>query len=298
MKAHCHLELNCQNTVGESLVWNANLNALHWVDILQKKIYSLSLADSSLKVDIAPDFVTSIGLTKDRQAIVGLLKKIYIWDFGGGWHELARIEPDESNTRLNEGVVGPDGHFWVGTMQNNFSETGLPIPITANQGQLYQVNQQGDIKSASDDLFGITNTFVWPNKNTLITADTLKNLIYSYEINPEGLLENRKTLVQEFPRGLPDGSCMDAEGFIWNCRVVGGSCLIRFAPSGVVDRIMELPCTWPTSCTFGGPNLDRLYVTSARFTMTDQHLKENPQEGGLFSMDVGVQGLAPYLFGS
>ena len=297
MKEHCHLEVNCQNTVGESLVWNAHLNALHWVDILQKKIYTLGLADRSLAVDVAPDFVTSIGLTKDKRAIVGLLKKIYIWDFGAEWHQLAHIEPDETNTRLNEGVVGPDGLFWVGTMQNNFSETGLPIPITANQGRIYQVNQRGDIRSSSEDLFGITNTFVWPNRNTLITADTLKNLIYSYAIHPNGLLSERKILIHEFPRGLPDGSCMDEDGFIWNCRVAGGACLIRYTPSGVIDRIVELPCTWPTSCTFGGPNLDRLYITSARFTMTEEYLREHPQEGGLFSIDVGVKGLAPNLFG-
>ncbi len=74
-------------------------------------------------------------------------------------------------------------------------------------------------------------------------------------------------LLKDYERGLPDGSCMDAEGYLWNCRVVGGSCLVRLDGLGKIDRVIELPCSWPTSCAFGGAALDTLYVTSARFTM-------------------------------
>ncbi|MDS9950870.1 MAG: SMP-30/gluconolactonase/LRE family protein, partial [Planktomarina sp.] len=90
---------------------------------------------------------------------------------------------------------------------------------------------------------------------------------------------------------------MDAEGYIWNCRVVGGGCVVRFDPEGRVDRVVDLPCSWPTSCTFGGPDLKTLYVTSARFTMTDNHLLAHPFEGGLFAIKPGVVGLRANLFG-
>ena len=90
---------------------------------------------------------------------------------------------------------------------------------------------------------------------------------------------------------------MDAEGFIWNCRVVGGSCLVRFSPDGRIDRVVDLPCSWPTSCAFGGEGLDTLYVTSTRFTMTEDHLAANPQEGGLFAVDAGVSGNPCNRFG-
>ena len=85
-------------------------------------------------------------------------------------------------------------------------------------------------------------------------------------------------------------------GTLWNCRVAGGACLARFAPDGRVDRVVELPCTWPTSCTFGGPGLTTLFVTSARFTMTAEHLEKNPQEGGLFALDVGIAGVPEFEF--
>ena len=87
------------------------------------------------------------------------------------------------------------------------------------------------------------------------------------------------------------------EGYLWNCRVVGGACVVRFAPDGSVDRVMDLPCTWPTSCAFGGPELTTLFVTSARFTMKADHLARNPLEGGLFALETGVAGRPEPLFG-
>jgi sugar lactone lactonase YvrE len=100
-----------------------------------------------------------------------------------------------------------------------------------------------------------------------------------------GRIGNRTTILSGFSRGLPDGSCMDAEGYIWNCRVVGRASLLRFSPDGEIDRVVDLTCTWPTSCAFGGEDLSALYVTSARFTMSNEHLAANPQEGGLFAVD-------------
>jgi sugar lactone lactonase YvrE len=84
---------------------------------------------------------------------------------------------------------------------------------------------------------------------------------------------------------------------IWTARVAGGACLTRMSPDGDILTVIELPCSWPTSCAFGGAGFDTLFVTSARFTMTREHLRLNPQEGGLFSVRPGVTGLPPYRFG-
>jgi sugar lactone lactonase YvrE len=104
--------------------------------------------------------------------------------------------------------------------------------------------------------------------------------------------------MEGFPRGLPDGSTLDAEGFVWTARVAGGGCLTRTAPDGRSDRVVDLPCSWPTSFAFGDPGLGTLYVTSARFTLSPEHLALNPQEGGLFALDVGVAGLPARRFGA
>ncbi|MDJ0686812.1 MAG: SMP-30/gluconolactonase/LRE family protein [Alphaproteobacteria bacterium] len=286
------------NTVGESLVWDDRRQRLLWVDIVGKKIHSLAPESGDLETWRAPDFVTSIGLRDDGGAVVGLTKQLCLWDYDTEFRPLADIETDLPGNRLNEGVVGPEGAFWVGTMQNNIGPDGAPTAITDHTGRLYRCTARGEVFLLSEETFGITNTLVWDDRGGLITADTLKNEIYRFDIGSDGSkLENRKTIVSQFERGLPDGSCLDSEGFIWNCRVVGGSCLLRFTPSGELDRVIDLPCTWPTSCAFGGKNLDTLYVTSARFTMSEEHLNSHPQEGGLFAVDAGVTGAKCNRFG-
>lgn len=286
------------NIVGESLVWDERRRCLVWVDIVSKTIHRLDPATGSHQSWLTPDFVTSIGLRTDGGAIVGLTKRICLWDFGGGFETIAEIEPGSPGNRLNEGVVGPDGAFWVGTMQNNIKQDGSPTDITASTGKLYRVAPDGGVTQLSNDNFGITNTLVWPDATSLVTADTLANRIYRYTRNEtNGLLSNRQTLLQGFDEGLPDGSTLDAEGQIWNCRVVGGACVIRVDRTGRITDKRSLPCSWPTSCTFGGENLDTLFVTSARFTMDSAHLNQHPQEGGLFALRVGVKGKAPNRFG-
>ncbi|QGG93346.1 hypothetical protein GH983_22085 (plasmid) [Agrobacterium sp. MA01] len=108
---------------------------------------------------------------------------------------------------------------------------------------------------------------------------------------------DRGTLLSGFERGLPDGSCLDDEGYIWNCRVGGGNCLVRIHPEGILDCVIELPCSSPTSCTFGGKHLDTLYVTSARFGMTSDDVRSNPQKGALFAVNTGHRGMPANRFG-
>lgn len=287
-----------QNTVGESLIWDDLRQSLIWVDIVSKAIHMLNLATGDHQFWEAPDFVTSIGLRTDGGAIVGLTKRVCLWDFGGPFETIADIEFEEPRNRLNEGVVGPDGAFWVGTMQNNINPDGSPIDITASTGKLYRVGADGSVTQISDDLFGITNTFVWPDANSLVTADTLTNRIYRYDRSEaSGLLGKRKILLEGFDRGLPDGSALDTDGQIWNCRVAGGACVIRVDQTGKITDKRHLPCSWPTSCAFGGEDLDTLFITSARFTMEAAHLKHHPQEGGLFALKLDVRGVAPNRFG-
>lgn len=291
------LELKSNNIVGESPVWDDRAGSLVWVDIIKQQIHRLNPKTGDHKTWQAPGRVTSIGLRDDGGAILGLERHIAIWD----WHETftnqIEVEPSRPQNRLNEGVVGPDGAFWVGTMFNNIGEDDRPVEATQASGYLYRYSSETGLKKVSNDSFGITNTLVWPSENELITADTTKNEIYSYEVNHEQLIK-RKTIIKDFDRGLPDGSCLDEKGYIWNARVAGGGCILRFSPMGEIDRIINLPCSWPTSCAFGGDNLDRLFITSARFTMTDAHLAKNPLEGALFSVDVGVKGLPASRFSS
>ena len=95
--------------------------------------------------------------------------------------------------------------------------------------------------------------------------------------------------------GKPDGITCDREGFVWSAQVDGG-CLIRFAPDGTVERQVEMPVSRPTSCQFGGDDLDVLFVTSASLEVSETEKARQPQAGGLFAFRPGVAGLAPPRF--
>lgn len=275
--------------VGESLVYDDRRNALLWVDIVGKRIHRFLLENEHHESWPAPDFPTSIGLRADGGAVVGLRDRVTLWDYDDAFRMFAVIEPDLPDNRLNEGRVGPDGAFWVGTMQNNLHRDGSPKDMTRDSGAIYRVTPDGHVTQLTPREFGITNTMAWTTGGAFLTADTMRNEIYAYDFRG-GTLTNKRIFAAGLSRGVPDGSCLDANGRLWNCRVGGGACIACFKPDGELDRLIELPCTWPTSCAFGGSDLSTLYVTSARFTMTRDHLAANSQEGALYSIEVGSRG--------
>jgi len=290
--------LECQDVVGESPVWDEHTGCLLWVDIVGRRIHRLHLDSNRHDEWLAPDFVTSVGLRQDDGAIVGLSNRVCLWNYDDQFATFAQPEPDRPGNRLNEGRVAPDGSFWVGTMQNNLDADGRPKEMTASLGAYYRIDPGGTVQRLTENIYGITNTMAWTDGHRFLTADTIANTIYAFRYDDRSkTLGDRSLFAAGFPRGLPDGSCLDAEGYLWNCRVGGGACLVRYAPDGQVDRIVELPCTWPTSCAFGGEDLRTLFVTSARFTMPPEFLAQNPHEGNLWAMDVGVGGCPCHRFG-
>jgi len=280
--------------VGESIVWSERDRALLWVDITGRTLHRLEPGTGHVERWNLPEFVTSVGLVASGGVVLGLVRRVCRFDFER-LETLTTVEPATSANRLNEGRVGPDGAFWVGTMENNLNENGSPRELGEPAGTLYRVDSAGKVDRLVEDTFGISNTMLW-DADRFITADTLANELYAYDHDEaSGALGARCTFAAGFDRGVPDGSCLDADGYVWNARF-GGSCLARFAPDGTVDRVLELPCTNPTSCTFGGPGLGTLYVTSARFGLDANQVRREPAEGGVFACDVGVTGRPEHLF--
>ena len=133
----------------------------------------------------------------------------------------------------------------------------------------------------------IPNTFVWsPDNSIFYFTDTLSGSIFNYDFNLEqGELTNKKKFAS-YDRGLPDGSTIDKDGCLWNCRW-GGSCIVRFTPNGKVDNVIEMPVQNITNCIFGGKDMKTLFITTASNIGKNQ----NDLDGNLFAISLNYQGI-------
>ncbi|MFY1667987.1 SMP-30/gluconolactonase/LRE family protein [Pseudomonas sp. Pseu.R1] len=202
---------------------------------------------------------------------------------------LCIADPVQGN-RANEARCDSQGRLWLGSMQNNLDAEGGDLPLERRSGGLFRVDANAHVTPLLGGQ-GIVNTMLWADGGAaLLTADSLDGVIYRYPIQTDGSLGERRIWAAQHVRGVPDGSAMDAEGYVWNARW-GGHCLIRFAPDGSVDRIIELPVSHPTSCVFGGPGMTTLFVTSAR--PSNDAL---PLDGAVLQAETGIRGTTSHCF--
>ncbi len=290
------LIFDARDMVGESLLWDDRRNRLVWIDIIGRRVHALDPMTGDHRLWPLPFRPTSISLRADGDAMLCSERHICRWDWQGAPVPLIEVEPHLPMNRLNEGAVGPDGALWLGSMQQNIGDDDSPKDISEATGRLYRYGPDGKLRQMSEDRFGIANTLVWPERDILVVGDTLQNTLYQYRIGADGL-GPRQVFAAGLDRGLPDGSTTDATGRVWNARVVGGYALACLETDGRLAGYHALPCSWPTSCAFGGVGLDRLFATSARFTMSAEHLQAEPQEGGLFEISTTARGKPPNRFG-
>jgi sugar lactone lactonase YvrE len=193
--------------------------------------------------------------------------------------------------RCNDARVDPEGRLWIGTMRNNVHEDGSAGEEGGTDGILYRVDPDGKVTEWLHDI-AISNTLAWsPDRTTFYFADSPVNRISSYRYDASGQIGDGRPFFEGFARGGPDGSDIDSDGYLWNCRY-GGACLARIAPSGELDGIVEMPVQNPTTCIFGGPHSSTLFITSA----SQDAAPHDRLEGCLFSIETGVSGLKPNRF--
>jgi sugar lactone lactonase YvrE len=274
---------------GEGAVWHAAHNAVYWTDINRGLLHRYQLSSDHLQTWKFDQPVTALTLTTNSDTLLVLLGGVVLlWnpDEDRRENELYRL-PSWPAARCNDARVDPAGVLWFGTMQNNIAQNGSTIPVTKHVGELLSVNAFGEIRHWQSEL-GIPNTVAWtPGEETMLFGDTLQNTIYSFKYNKETQsISHRGVFCTDFERGLPDGSAMDVEGYLWNCRY-GGGCIVRFAPDGSVDRVIDVPIPNPTTCAFGGPDLKTLYFTSAG---EDRQIA-GVIDGGLFCIPTEVAGV-------
>ena len=278
----------CKNTLGEGITYSSTNNILYWLDIGNiSKLFKLNLSSHQKEIFDLPEIVTATSVKSEDELILASNNGLNLFNISSQKFErLLSIEDQLISTRSNDGGSDAYGRFWLGTMQNNFDKDGNDIPIRENIGKLYKVEVNKKISIVEEGL-GIPNTFVWSPDNTrFYFTDTLNGKILNYNFNLEkGELSDKNKFVS-FDRGFPDGSTIDTDGCLWNCRW-GGSCIVRFTPTGKVDQIIEMPVQNITNCVFGGKDMKTLFITTA----SNKGKNQNDLDGSLFSINLNYQGL-------
>lgn len=274
-------------TLGESPIWDAGRNSLWWIDCTGPALHRHVPATGADTRIALSEPVHAIGLRGDGGLIAAMAGGLARLDPDTGAAEVfSRPEAARSDHRFNDGKCGPDGRFWVGSMHRSYGEP---------TGRLFRVDPGG--AAAAAERLTVPNGLGWsPDATIFYLGDSPTGTITAFAFDAEsGALSGPRPLIgaDEAP-GWPDGLAVDSEGFLWNARWDGG-CVVRIAPDGRLDRTVTLPVTRPTSCAFGGPGLDRLYVTSARLGLDGGTLDSQPLAGGLFALDIGIAGLPPGL---
>jgi len=277
-----------KNILGEGITYCSIKNNLYWLDINNNsKLFKLNLSSNKKEVFELPEIVTATSIKSDNELILASNNGLNLFDFSNKkFQRILNIEDQLISTRSNDGGSDAVGRFWLGTMQNNFDKDGNDVPIKDNIGKLYKVDIDKTISIVEEGL-AIPNTFVWsPDNSIFYFTDTLSGSIFNYDFNLEqGELTNKKKFAS-YDRGFPDGSTIDTDGCLWNCRW-GGSCIVRFTPNGKVDHVIEMPVQNITNCIFGGKDMKTLFITTASNIGKNQ----NDLDGNLFAISLNYQGI-------
>jgi sugar lactone lactonase YvrE len=242
--------------IGESPVWDERRGVLWFVDILSPAVLCLEPTTRKISSHAMPAAVGSVSLTFDDRLVVALRTGVHLFDPASGTLAfLVHPEPDRTMNRLNDGKVGPDGCFWIGSMHDS-------VP-RAPSGALYRVAPTGESRCVLDGI-KVSNGLAWsPDGGTMYHADSRGQYInaFDFDVATGGLSNGRALLTLSEEQGLPDGAAVDDKGFYWSAGVTAGK-LNKIAPEGVLMESIALPVAAPTMPCFGGVDGRTIFVTS------------------------------------
>jgi sugar lactone lactonase YvrE len=268
--------------------WHEERQELLWVDILGRQVHR-----GPIGADGGMERLETITVDRHVGAVAPAIGGGYVLAAGPGFlfldetgqlDELAQPERGRTDVRMNDGACDPQGRFWGGTMAYDESPGG---------GALYRLELDGSCTTVLTGLT-ISNGIGWsPDGMTMYLNDSGTACVYAFGFDGStGAISDRRTLVHtERPGVVPDGLTVDEQGGIW-VALWGGGAVNSYEPDGTLRASIELPVERPTSCAFGGPERDILFVTTARVDLDDTQLARQPGAGRVFAIHgLGIHGL-------
>ena len=257
-----------------------------WVDIIEGVIYlsedveALNSAKAAFELD---ENISNLVTCINKRILATGERSIYVYDLEANTRALVNTFDDWNlSIRCNDGCVGADGKYWFGTMEK--APSGL-------NGRLYSMDSKGLLVDQDAEI-GIPNSFIWLDERFVLISDSLLQKTFKVELLESGKLDwvNRKIWLDlSHTNGTPDGGTLDAEGNVW-IAVWGDASIHKYSPDALLLEKIELNALQPTSCAFGGVNMDELLITTATEGMSDEQLRMYPDSGKVMLKKMDVKG--------
>ncbi|HLV83947.1 MAG TPA: SMP-30/gluconolactonase/LRE family protein [Devosia sp.] len=286
MSQTARLLIDSQCALGEGPIWHAGRQQLFFFDINEQTLFAVTAAGEIVDSWLFNETVAAAAIVDDHTLVLATDTGLKQFDLTtGGMNRINEIEADNPQTRTNDSRVHPSGAFWIGTMTR--SEQEAPI------GSVYHY-RAGTLTTLKSGISIPNATCFSPDGTIAYWTDTPTRKIMQCATDPAtGLPIGAWTLFADVSegRGYPDGAVVDSQGYLWNAKW-GGSCVVRHAPDGSIDRIVEVPVSQVTCPAFGGADLKTLFITTAAKNLTAEQLAVEKVAGGLFAIDIDVAGQA------
>lgn len=267
---------------GEGPVWHDGWGGLRWVDMLAGDVLHLDQGSGAVDRRHVGSVVAALRPRAVGGAVLALERGFAFTDDFVNVRPLHELWSD-TGIRMNDGGCAPDGSFFCGSMAYD-AEPG--------RGALYRLDLDGNVTTALHDVT-ISNGLAWsPDGATAYFVDTPTQRIDAFDYVDGSLVRRRRVVRIAAEKGAPDGLTVDAEGGLW-VALWGGGAVHHYSPEGTLLDVVDLPVPRVTACTFGGPELDRLYITTSR---VDTDITAHPEAGAVFRISPPVPGLPTLLY--
>ncbi|BCP56120.1 calcium-binding protein [Kaistia sp. 32K] len=277
--------VNADTLLGEGPLWDVETQRLYWIDSLGNRVLSCDADGGDVREWSVLQNIGSMALRSRGGAILSLADGFHSFDFETGRTEpFALVDHGSPQVRMNDGKVDPLGRFVAGS---------LNVTETVDDARLYSLDVEGQVR-VLDTRITVSNGPCWsPDGRIFYFADSRARAIFAYDYDLDtGAIGGKRVFCSFGPEdGLPDGATVDAEGCLWSAGVYKGK-LHRFSPSGERILTLDMPVQSVTSVMFGGPDLDRLYVTTMLRPPVGDVVETSPLAGALLYIDdIGTRGL-------
>lgn len=281
MNAELLVDAGC--TLAEGIQWRPDQQRLWWTDIHGCALWSCDEHGAEVRKITTPERLGAFAFDPAGHLLCAFESGLFRWDPDGDrLDRLTDFEPTHKSSRMNDGRCDRQGRFVVG----GIDEDGLKPTSSVER---YAAGRSKTLLTG----IGCTNSICFsPDGCWMYFADTPTRQIRRYPYDPASGALGPAEVLSDGPAidGFPDGSCIDAEGTLWNARF-NGACVQQILPDGTLGARIAVGVPQVTCACFGGARLDKLFITTAREAMTDAEIAEHPLSGGIFVAEPGATGL-------